>query len=79
MCYWKDKIIKSEINKTYGNRIWIKKIKTGENYAETIIAMSENVSTSNTAKLPNCQYNKSSMKTRSLRDKRDYLLLTYNA
>ena len=79
MCYWKDKIIKCEINKTYGNCIWIKKIKTGENYEETIIAMSENVSTSNTAKLPNCQYKKSSMKTRSLRDKHDYLLLTCNA
>ena len=50
MCYWKDKIIKCEINKTYGNCIRIKKIKTGENYAETIIAMSENVSTSSTAK-----------------------------
>ena len=29
-----------------------KRIKTDENYAETIIAMSENVSTSSTAKLP---------------------------
>ena len=56
MCYWKDKIIKCEINsKTCGNCVWIKRIKTGENYAEAIIAMSENVSTLSTAKLPNCQ------------------------
>ena len=33
-------------------------IKKGENYAETIIAMSKNVSISSTAKLPNSQYNK---------------------
>ena len=56
-----------------------KKDKDWGNYEETIIAMSENVSTSNTAKLPNSQYKKSSMKTRSLCDKHDYLLLTYNA
>ena len=35
----------------YRNCIWIKRIKTGENYAETIISMSEDVSTSSTAKL----------------------------
>ena len=29
-----------------------KRIRTGENYPETIIAMSENVTTSSTAKLP---------------------------
>ena len=61
--------------KTYGNCIWIKRIKTGENYAETIIPMPENVSTSSTAKLLNCQYNKSSIKTRSLCDKLSYLIL----
>ena len=61
--------------KTYGNCIWIKRIKTGENYAETIIEMPENVSTSSTAKLPNCQYSKSSIKSRSLYDKCGYLLL----
>ena len=32
-----------------------KKIKTGENYAEAIIAMSEKVDTSSTAKLANFQ------------------------
>ena len=48
-------------------------MKTGENYAETIIAMSENVSTPNTAKDPNFQYHKSSIKNK--RDKRGYLLL----
>ena len=53
----------------------MKRIKTGENYAETIIAVSENVSTSSTAKLPNCQYNKSSVKTRNLCNKRGSLLL----
>ena len=37
--------------------------------------MLENVSTSGTAKLPNCQYNKSSIKTGSMCDKRGYLLL----
>ena len=41
--------------KTYRNCIWMKRIKTGENYAETIIAISENVSTSSTARLLNCQ------------------------
>ena len=61
--------------KTYGNSIWIKRIKTGENYAEATIAMSENISSSSTAKLPNCQYNKSSIKTRNICDKHDYLLL----
>ena len=53
----------------------MKRIKKGENYAETIIAMSKNVSISSTAKLPNSQYNKSSIKTRILCDKRGYLLL----
>ena len=51
------------------------RIKTSENYAETIIAMSENVSTLSTVKLPNCQYNKSSIKTRNLCGKHRYLLL----
>ena len=37
--------------KAYRNFIWIKRIKSGENYAETIIAMSEEVSTSSTARL----------------------------
>ena len=37
--------------KAYRNCIWIKRIKTGENYAETIIPTSEDVSTSSTAKL----------------------------
>ena len=60
---------------TYGNCIWIKRIKTGENYAEAIMTMPENISTSSTAKLPNCQYNKSSIKIRSICDKHDYLLL----
>ena len=59
--------------KTWGNCIWIKRIKAGESYAETIIAMSKNVSTSSKAKLPNCQYNKSGIKTRSFCDKRGYL------
>ena len=39
----------------------MKRIKTGENYAETITAMSEDVSTSSTAKLKE-KYNKSSIK-----------------
>ena len=39
-----------------------KRIKTGENYTETVMAMSENVSTSSIAKLPNCQYNKTALK-----------------
>ena len=39
----------------------MKRVKTGENYAETIIAMSEDVSTSSTAKLKE-KYNKSSIK-----------------
>ena len=55
--------------KTYGKCIRIKRIKNGENYTEAIIATSENVNTSSTAKLPNCQYNKSSIKTRSISDK----------
>ena len=55
----------------------MKRIKKGENYAETIIAMSKNVSISSTAKLPNCQYNKSSIKTKSLCDKSGYLLLFF--
>ena len=46
--------------KLYGNCIWTKRIKTGVNYAENIIAMSENVITSGKAKLPNCQYTYSS-------------------
>ena len=50
----------------------MKRIKTPENYAETITAMSENVGISSTAKLPNCQHNKSSIKTRSLCGKRGY-------
>ena len=37
--------------KAYRNFIWIKRIKSGENYAETIIAMSEEVSTASTARL----------------------------
>ena len=52
--------------KTYINYIWIKKIKTGKNYAETRIAMSENLHTLSTIKLPNYQYNKSSIRTRNL-------------
>ena len=60
--------------KTCGKCIRIKRIKNGENYTEAIIATSENVNTSSTAKLPNCQYNKSSIKTRSISDKRGYLL-----
>ena len=55
----------------------MERIKKGENYAETTIAMSKNVSTSSTAKLPNSQYNKSSIKTRSLCDKRGYSLLFF--
>ena len=47
MCYWKDKIIKSETNQvkniSYRKCIWLKRIKTRESYAETIIASSENV------------------------------------
>ena len=66
MCYWKDKIIKSEIKAKVKHIIQKlhlnKRIKTGENYGETIIAMSENVSTSSAAKLPNCQYNKAALK-----------------
>ena len=37
--------------KTYRIFIWIKRIKTGENYAETIIALSENINTLSTAKI----------------------------
>ena len=33
-----------------------KRIKTCENYGETIMAMSQNVTTFSTTKLPNCQY-----------------------
>ena len=51
----------------------MKRIKTCENDAETMIAVSESVSTSSTAKLSICQYNKTSIKTRSLCDKRGYL------
>ena len=46
--------------KLYGNCIWTKRIKTGVNYAENIIAMSKNVITSGKAKLSNCQYTYSS-------------------
>ena len=38
------------------------------------MAMSQNVTTFSTTKLPNCQYNKSSIKNRSLCGKCDYLL-----
>ena len=37
--------------KAYRNCIWIIRINTGENYAETMIATSEDVSTSGTVKL----------------------------
>ena len=53
----------------------MKRIKTGENYPETLITLSENVSISSTAKLPNCHYNKSSIKTRSFCNKRIYVIL----
>ena len=46
--------------KTHGNCIWIKRRKTGKNYAKNIIATSQNVSISSTAKLSNGPYNKSS-------------------
>ena len=38
-------------DKAYRSCIWIKRIQTDENYAETIIAMVENFSKSSTAKL----------------------------
>ena len=40
MCYWKEKSLKVKLSmyKTYRNCIWIKRIKTGDNYTETIIA-----------------------------------------
>ena len=44
----KVKLIK---DKAYRSCIWIKRIQTDENYAETIIAMVENFSKSSTAKL----------------------------
>ena len=40
-------------------------MKTGESYAETIIAMSENVSTSSTANLPNYHILKAALKLES--------------
>ena len=53
-------------------------VKKGKNYAETINAKSQNVDTSSAAELPKCKYNKSSIKTGSLCDKRGYLLLFIN-
>ena len=68
MCHWKVKSLNVKLinYKKYGNCIWIKRIKTGKNCAEIIIAVPENVSTSSTVELPSCQYNKNSIKTRSL-------------